>query len=99
MREACFFFLSFNRLIILLLVGFWEGLWEEHVAKFTRKQVNQEAVIGGRVCRIDEAEEPSDILWENIDTSILQRCGVVVVGIGVVSTTGMLGSFLIQRHL
>jgi len=58
----------------------WEkGLWEEHVAKFSKKEVNQEAVIGGKVCRIDEAEEPSDVLWENIDTSLLQRCGVSVV--------------------
>lgn len=52
-----------------------KGLWEEHLAKLTGKQVNQQAVIGGRVCRIDEAEEPSDVLWENIDTSIFQRCG------------------------
>lgn len=52
-----------------------KGLWEEHVAKLRGKEVNEEAVIGGRVCRIDEAEEPSDVLWENIDTSIFQRCG------------------------
>lgn len=58
---------------------FWEGLWEENVAKFTKKQVNQEAVIGGQVCRIDEAEEPSDVLWENLDTSIFQRCAAAGV--------------------
>lgn len=50
-----------------------QGLWEEYVAKLTGKEVNQEAVIGGSVCRIDEAEEPSDVLWENIDASIVQR--------------------------
>lgn len=51
-----------------------KGLWEEHLSRFRGKEVNQEAVIGGRVCRIDEAEEPSDVIWENIDTSIFQRC-------------------------
>lgn len=50
-----------------------EGLWEEHLARFKKKEVNQNAVIGGRVCRIDEAEEPSDIIWENIDTTLFQR--------------------------
>lgn len=60
-----------------------QGLWEEYVAKLTGKEVNQEAVIGGSVCRIDEAEEPSDVLWENIDASIVQRyalCPPVCVG-------------------
>lgn len=51
-----------------------KGLWEEHLARFTGKEVNQKAMLGGRVCRIDEAEEPSDVLWENIDTSLFQRC-------------------------
>ncbi|CAM9629055.1 unnamed protein product [Scytosiphon promiscuus] len=49
------------------------GLCEETLARFRKKQVNQNAVIGGRVCRINEAEEPSDIVWENIDTSFFQR--------------------------
>lgn len=56
-----------------------QGLWEEHLAKFRGKEVNPEAVIGGRVCRIDEAEEPSDVLWENIDTSIFQRCDPLIL--------------------
>lgn len=54
-----------------------QGLWEEYLAKVTGKEVNQEAVIGGSVCRIDEAEEPSDVLWENIDASIVQRYSVL----------------------
>lgn len=35
-------------------------------------------MIGGRVCRINEAEEPSDIIWENIDTTIFERYSVAV---------------------
>lgn len=54
------------------------GLWEEQVAKFRGKVPNPEAVIAGRVVRIDEAEEPSDVLWENIDTSIIHRFDSVV---------------------
>lgn len=50
-----------------------KGLCEETLARFRKKQVNQNAVIGGRVCRINEAEEPSDIIWENIDTTFFQR--------------------------
>ena len=49
------------------------GLWEEQLARFRKKEVNQKAVVGGRVCRIDEAEEPSEIIWENIDTTLFQR--------------------------
>lgn len=54
-----------------------KGLWEEQVARFRGKEPNPEAVIGGHVVRIDEAEEPSDILWEHIDTSIFHRFVIV----------------------
>lgn len=36
--------------------------------------MNQEAVIGGKLCRIDEAEEPSEVIWSNIDTPLIRRC-------------------------
>eukprot|EP00752_Nemacystus_decipiens_P002303 g2179.t1 len=49
------------------------GLWEEKLERFKKKQVNQNAVIGGKLCRVDEAEEPSDVIWENIDTTLFQR--------------------------
>lgn len=50
------------------------GLWENQLARFKRKkEVNENAVIGGKVCRIDQAEEPSDIIWENMDTTLFER--------------------------
>lgn len=30
-------------------------------------------MIGGKICRIDEAEEPSEIIWKHIDTNLLKR--------------------------
>lgn len=49
-------------------------MWENHLARFKRKkEVNENAVIGGKVCRIDQAEEPSDIIWENMDTTLFER--------------------------
>eukprot|EP00752_Nemacystus_decipiens_P004462 g4075.t1 len=74
------------------------GLWEEQMANFRGKEVNQEAVIGGRVCRIDEAEEPSDVLWENIDTSIFQRATTWAIS-GFLSAAFLTGSFFILREI
>ncbi|CAM9883738.1 unnamed protein product, partial [Ectocarpus fasciculatus] len=74
------------------------GLWEEYVAKVTGKEVNQEAVIGGSVCRIDEAEEPSDVLWENIDASIVQRAATFALS-GFLSGAFLAGSFFILRAI
>ncbi|CBJ28310.1 conserved unknown protein [Ectocarpus siliculosus] len=74
------------------------GLWEEYVAKLTGKEVNQEAVIGGSVCRIDEAEEPSDVLWENIDASIVQRAATFALS-GFLSGAFLAGSFFILRAI
>ncbi|CAM9582421.1 unnamed protein product, partial [Ectocarpus sp. 12 AP-2014] len=74
------------------------GLWEEYVAKLTGKEVNQEAVIGGSVCRIDEAEEPSDVLWENIDAPIVQRAATFALS-GFLSGAFLAGSFFILRAI
>ncbi|CAM9490348.1 unnamed protein product [Pylaiella littoralis] len=70
------------------------GLWEEQVAKFRGKVPNPEAVIAGRVVRIDEAEEPSDVLWENIDTSIIHRMTTWALS-GFLSAAFLTGSFFI----
>lgn len=64
---------SFIYLVRLKCCG-CEGLWEQRLSKFTKRDVNQEAVIRGKVCRINEAEEPSEILWENIDATLIRRC-------------------------
>lgn len=49
------------------------GLWEEQLQQYRKRGINEEAMISGKVCRIDEAEEPSEIIWENIDTNVLRR--------------------------
>ena len=41
--------------------------------------VNQEAVIGGKVCRIIEAEEPSEVLWEHLDATLCRRYDALFV--------------------
>lgn len=43
------------------------------MARFKSSGVNENAVIGGRVCVINEAEEPTEILWANIDSTLLDR--------------------------
>lgn len=43
------------------------------MARFKWKDVNEKAVIGGRVCVINEAEEPTEILWANIDSTLFDR--------------------------
>ncbi|CAM9754098.1 unnamed protein product [Scytosiphon promiscuus] len=74
------------------------GLWEEQLARLRGKQVNQEAVIGGSVCRIDEAEEPSDVLWENIDSSLVRRSFTWALS-GFLSAAFLTGSFFILRAI
>lgn len=49
------------------------GLWADKLARLRNGRVNEEAVIGGRVCRINEAEEPSEVLWEHIDAPLCRR--------------------------
>lgn len=49
------------------------GLCEERLQRFKANGVNEEAVIGEKICRIIPAEEPSEILWHNIDAGVGRR--------------------------
>lgn len=49
------------------------GLWNDKLARLRKANVNQEAMIGGKVCRIEEAEEPSEVLWEHVDATLCRR--------------------------
>lgn len=49
------------------------GLCEDRLKQYKRGGVNEEAFIGDKFCRITAAEEPSEIMWENIDAKIISR--------------------------